>query len=141
MSELSNRIENEAGLRELGKTIRDLAAQLTEERVGRAITPDGKVNFNSGTGVVPVANMAFVDHDHNGDPRHGQKLDALNTHEDAILGDDVGAIHWTEAALIALILANSPPPSTRWEPLANGDPDDPALVFADGDVIMIEVPL
>ena len=32
-------------------------------------------------------------------------------------------------------------PTTRWDLLTNGDPDDPALVFADGDVIWLEVPL
>lgn len=29
---------------------------------------------------------------------------------------------------------------SRWEPLTNGDPGDPELIFADGDVIMVEVP-
>ena len=29
--------------------------------------------------------------------------------------------------------------TTRWEPLANGDGGTPALVFLDGDVIMVEV--
>ena len=32
-------------------------------------------------------------------------------------------------------------PASRWEPLTNGDPDDPDLLYADGDVIMIEVAL
>lgn len=30
---------------------------------------------------------------------------------------------------------------THWEPIANGDPDDPQILFgADGDVLMTEVP-
>lgn len=32
-------------------------------------------------------------------------------------------------------------PTTRWDLLTNGDPDAPALIFADGDVIWLEVPL
>jgi hypothetical protein len=32
--------------------------------------------------------------------------------------------------------------TTRWEPLTNGDPDFPELIFtAEGDVIMVEVPI
>lgn len=32
-------------------------------------------------------------------------------------------------------------PNTRWEPLTNGDPVDPQILFsADGDVLMSEVP-
>jgi hypothetical protein len=33
-------------------------------------------------------------------------------------------------------------PTTRWEPLTNGDPDFPELLFdGNGDVLMTEVPL
>lgn len=31
--------------------------------------------------------------------------------------------------------------TTRWEPVTNGDPDSPELLFEDGDVLMEEVPL
>lgn len=32
--------------------------------------------------------------------------------------------------------------ATRWEPITNGDPDDPQIMFdAHGDVLMTEVPL
>jgi len=58
-----------------------------------------------------------------------------------ILGDDADALHWTEAALVALILANSPPPATRWELLTDGDIDDTQFIFAGGDAIYVEVPL
>ncbi len=40
------------------------------------------------------------------------------------------------------ILASGPAHllSTRWEPMTNGDVTTPELVFADGDVVMVEVP-
>jgi hypothetical protein len=31
------------------------------------------------------------------------------------------------------------PSALRWEPLSDGDPTDPALIFAGGDVVMVEV--
>ena len=46
-------------------------------------------------------------------------------------------ITWEDLlALIGAVVA----PTTRWEPLANGDPSDPQLVFdGEGNVIMVEV--
>lgn len=54
------------------------------------------------------------------------------------LTDALGKI--TAENLIAQ-LATALAPTTRWEPLTNGDPDAPELVFWNGDVIMVEVPI
>lgn len=40
-----------------------------------------------------------------------------------------------------VLSADAQAPTTRWEPLTNGDILIPELVFADGDVVMVEVPL
>lgn len=46
------------------------------------------------------------------------------------------------SALGDSIPVTAPPATTRWEPLTNGDPDAPELMFdGDGDVLMTEVPI
>jgi hypothetical protein len=42
---------------------------------------------------------------------------------------------WTPTTLASSALG------TRWEPVTNGDPDSPELIFENGDVVMEEVPL
>jgi hypothetical protein len=44
-------------------------------------------------------------------------------------------------AVLDRLVYNELNSSTRWEPVTNGDPDDPQILFsADGDVLMSEVP-
>lgn len=100
----------------LAKKIDSLIRAAIEERVGRAIDARGRINAQAIGGIVPARNGGTATNtgirDHNHDGTNTQQLDAENTHENVILGDDPGAIHWTEAALIALIEANIPPTAT-----------------------------
>lgn len=54
----------------------------------------------------------FIDHDHDGTDGQGQQLSAENTHLDPLLGPAAGAIHWQQAAIQALIAAESIDPDT-----------------------------
>lgn len=51
---------------------------------------------------------------------------------------DVGRMYVDDSASWIEIYTR---PLNRWEPLTNGDPVTPELIFVGGDVVMIEVPI
>lgn len=51
----------------------------------------------------------------------------------ALVSDGAGAAAWAQLSAAQL--------SSYWEPMTNGDTGDPQIVFAGGDVVMVEVPV
>jgi hypothetical protein len=141
-----------------------------EDTFGKFVTSDGKLALRTAPVQGPLpkggggtgTTHGFADHGHSGGT-DGQQLDEANTHG-ALDVDPATMIHWTREQLQDMIaggflfagdgisldyddetnvltISGSAAATTRWEPLTNGDPDFPELIYEDGDVLMEEVPL
>jgi len=79
---------------------------------------------------------ALDDHDHSGDAGDGGTFDAANltsgtaTDGYVLTADGSGGAAWEEVTAAG---------GGRWEPLTDGDEDDPEFIFNDGDVLMVEI--
>lgn len=135
--------------------------EVVNARTKRFTTSDGRLQLGKRTtaGTLPAERGGWRDHDHSGDAAVGQQLAEANTHQ-GLDSDPATAKHWTREMLqdmIALFLVDEDgdpfsyndagglltipaTPGSAWSVLTNGDPVSPELIFAGGDVIMIEIP-